>query len=246
MSTTVFGFHLFCIILMSMMLNQFSAAFYVITRSLSSIALVKPVISISANEFAREDFSRPNMSSLRKLYLHHHSRVPILYIPGQFVKTSGGVSLEHIVPVSELPCETAAKDAQNIFLADARINCARGNRRFCFEPIPLEKVLECSPEIPSVSPDGIKTLGYGNFIDTKTDLFYPRFQDIGVIARCILRMNKKWDIPLNKTTTASHFELETISRANVMKLDEYFHKQVSRAYNIRNTNRPTKPNPDSV
>ena len=114
------------------------------------------------------------LSYTTKLFLKKSALIPILYttILNPHVK-----SLEHIYPKS-LCNKPHNKDIHNIYPTSYNLNFIRSNYNY--------SILNISePDVININ---------NNLISKKRQLFYPREQDRGIIARAILYMNHNYAI----------------------------------------------------
>lgn len=163
-----------------------------------------------------------NLNVKRQLLLHK-TRVPVLYADLAVIESEKKLTLEHVVPISKLRTQHpgAAKDVRNVFLAYGAVNNLRSNYRFCFYDIAMQlriaQNLTCGVQM--------RNIGFGNFIDTKQKLFFPRRKDFFVLARTLLYMHETWTIPLNTVTVNTSDELLRLvsgkppSKAEILQSD---------------------------
>ena len=105
------------------------------------------------------------------------------------------------------PNPEAVGDYSNCFLALRDINERRKNYRIAFD-LEQQTVDALCTASKSMS---VKHVGYGNCVDDARCLFYPRRADVGIVARTVLNMQRKWVFPLDAVTTASVVELSRLA-----------------------------------
>ena len=113
------------------------------------------------------------LSYTTKLFLKKSALIPILYttILNQHVK-----SLEHIYPKS-LCNKPHNKDIHNIYPTSYNLNFIRSNYNY---------------SILNISDSDVININ-NNLISKKRQLFYPRKEDRGIVARAILYMNYNYN-----------------------------------------------------
>eukprot|EP00961_Rhodomonas_salina_P097591 1312799-Rhodomonas_salina.2 len=168
-------------------------------------------------------------TALRRYLLHYHTVLPVLYADPTDICASH-ITIEHVVPASILRNSInphAANDPANVHLSLGSINHARSNFRFCFSV--ANKSID---NIFHKSNSTVLHIGYGNCIDKTNRLFYPRIQDIPLIARTILHMHRKWMFDLNDVTTATAQELCAITALSHPTNEERLHCMLTQAIQI--------------
>jgi endonuclease I len=149
--------------------------------------------------------------------------LPFIYAPASKYSQASS-NLEHIVPRSILirnGLPEAVNDPHNIHISMGPVNQARSNFPFSFAQCLLRE-----DDLSLLLRDSTH-VGFSNFVDRRKRVFYPRKDDCALIARTLLKMQDRWEVPLENVAVASLGELVYVASSSPPTIAEIRHWEIS-------------------